>query len=73
MTAIPAKGTFCQQANFSQTKMDMQKKTSLETIKISITVIVSTSENLFRNDDLILSLKGGKFFSKLPNSTLRPV
>ena len=61
VTVIPAKGTFCQQAKISTKQKWIWKKTSLETIKISVTVIALTSENLFRDDDLSYHLKVDNF------------
>lgn len=49
------------------------KRRILEAIQISSTIIALTSENLFCNDDLILSLKVENFSRKVPTGSLRPV
>ena len=49
------------------------KRRILDAIQISSTIIALTSENLFCNDDLILSLQVENFSRKVPTGSLRPV
>lgn len=72
-TAVHTKGIFSRQTKISTNRRQICKKRSLETVETSSTIIVLTYENLFHNGDLNLSLKGGKFFPKIPTGTLRPV
>ena len=73
MTVITAKGKLPLEARISVSWRWICNKRSLETIDTTSITIIFTSNNLFLNMDLILSLSGGKCFPKHPTGTLRPV
>ena len=73
MTVIPAKGKLPLEAKISVNRRWICNKRSLETIETSSIINTFTSDNLFLNMDLILSLNGGKCFPKHPSGIFRPV
>ena len=73
MTVIPAKGKLPLEAKISVNRRSICNKSSLETIETSSIINTFTSDNLFLNMDLILSLNGGKCFPKHPTGIFRPV
>ena len=73
MTVIPAKGKLPLEAKISVNQRRICNKISLETIETSSIIITFTSDNLFLNMNLILSLNGGKCFPKHPTRIFRPV